>query len=222
MISLEFLATSLVVVLMPGTGVIYTVSTVLLRGRRAGFYASLGCTLGILPHLAATIVGAAALLQASALAFQALKWAGAAYLLWLAVHTWRDRSAFALADEGDGEGAGAGAGAHSTGPTPRSRGHRAQVRDAFVLNILNPKLTIFFLAYLPQFVNAAAGPPWVPLLVLSAVFMAMTLGVFVAYGLVAHGFRRHLVASARARQGLRRSFAMAFVALGARLAFSER
>jgi threonine/homoserine/homoserine lactone efflux protein len=205
MISLEFVITSLVVVLVPGTGVIYTVSTALLRGRRAGIFASLGCTLGILPHLAATILGLAAVLHTSALAFQVMKFAGAFYLLYMAVVTWRDRTAFAVdADR---------AGAATSGGT--------QVLNAFVLNILNPKLTIFFLAYLPQFVDAGAGQPLAQLLNLSALFMAMTFAVFVVYVLVAHGLRRHVMGSARVQQGLRRGFSAAFAALGARLALSE-
>jgi threonine/homoserine/homoserine lactone efflux protein len=206
MISLEYLATSLVVVLVPGTGVVYTVSTALAQGRRASLFASLGCTLGILPHLAATILGLAAVLHASALAFQLLRYAGAVYLLYMAIVTWRDRSAFAP----------------DINPSGPSRRDGAHVLRAFVLNILNPKLTVFFLAYLPQFVDPAQGQPLGQMLTLSAVFMAMTLGVFVLYGLAAHAFRRHVIGSRRLQQGLRIGFAAAFAALGARLAFSAR
>lgn len=206
MISLEFLLASLVVVLVPGTGVIYTVSTGLLRGRRASVFASLGCALGILPHLVATILGLAAVLHASALAFQLLKFAGALYLLYMAVVTWRDRSAFAV--NADLAGNSTTEGAH--------------VLQAFLLNILNPKLTIFFLAYLPQFVDPARGEPLWQMLALGAVFMAMTFGVFVVYGLAAHGFRRHVIGSLRLQQGLRVGFSAAFAALGTRLALSDR
>jgi threonine/homoserine/homoserine lactone efflux protein len=206
MIGFEFLMTSLVVVLVPGTGVIYTVSTGLLRGRRASVYASLGCTLGVLPHLAATIVGLAAVLHASALAFQVLKYAGAAYLVYMAVLTWRNRSAFDM-DRQPGQAMGS------------DRGH---VLQGFLLNILNPKLTVFFLAYLPQFVDPARGAALPQLLLLGAVFMAMTLGVFLLYGLTAHAFRRHVVGSAGLQNGLRIGFSAAFAALGVRLALSER
>ncbi|MFT3816253.1 MAG: LysE family translocator [Rubrivivax sp.] len=206
MISLEFLVTSLIVVLIPGTGVIYTVSTALLQGRRAGFYASLGCTAGIVPHLAATVLGLAALMHASALAFQALKYAGAAYLLYLAYVTWRDRAAFSVDAAG-------------RAPAPSAP---AIVVKAFLLNILNPKLTIFFLAFLPQFVDAHAAQPLLQLLMLSAIFMAMTFVVFVAYGLVAHAFRRWVIESARVQRWLRYGFAAAFAGLGAKLALSER
>lgn len=204
MISLEFLLTSLVVVLMPGTGVIYTVSTGLLCGQRASLFASLGCALGILPHLAATLLGLAAVLHASALAFQVLKFAGALYLLYMAVATWRDRSGFAV----DGRATKTSASGH--------------VLQAFLLNILNPKLTIFFLAYLPQFVDPARGQPLLQLLVLGGVFMVMTFGVFVVYGLAANALRHQVLGSARVQHGLRYSFSAAFAALGARLALSER
>lgn len=204
MITLEFLITSLVVVLVPGTGVVYTVSTGLTRGRRASVYAALGCTAGILPHLLATVLGLAAVMHTSALAFQVLKFAGVAYLFYLAVATWRDRSAFSVD------------GSMSKVSSP------GLVLKAFLLNILNPKLTIFFLAFLPQFVDPASAQPLVHLLVLSAVFMAMTFGVFVVYGFLAHAFRRLVIESARVQSALRYGFAAAFAALGARLAASER
>ncbi len=204
MITLEFLITSLIVVLVPGTGVVYTVSTGLTQGRRASAFAALGCTIGIVPHLLATVLGLAAVMHTSALAFQLLKYAGVAYLFYLAFATWRDRSAFSV---GDG-----GAGASATG----------LVVKAFLLNILNPKLTIFFLAFLPQFVDPAASRPLLHLLLLSAVFMAMTFVVFVVYGLLAHAFRRFVIGSARVQGCLRYGFAAAFAGLGARLAASER
>lgn len=205
MITLEFLLTSLVVVLIPGTGVLFTVSTGLVQGRRASVWASVGCTAGIVPHLAATVLGLAAVMHTSALAFQVLKFAGVLYLLYVAVATWRDRSAFAV------EGGGT-----------RRASATGLVVKAFLLNILNPKLTLFFLAFLPQFVDTAAGRPLAQLLVLSGVFMAMTFAVFVVYGFVAHAFRRHVVGSPTVQAWLRRSFAAAFAGLGAKLALTER
>ena len=204
MITPEYLITSLIVVLVPGTGVLYTVSTGLVQGRAAGVYAALGCTAGILPHLLATVLGLAAVMHTSALAFQLLKYAGVAYLLYVAVATWRDRSAFAV----DGGAARASA--------------IGLVVKAFLLNILNPKLTLFFLAFLPQFVDPAAGRPLAQLLVLSAVFMLMTFAVFVVYGLAAHAFRRKVIGSARVQRWLRYGFAAAFAGLGAKLAVSDR
>lgn len=204
MISLEFLVTSLVVVLIPGTGVIYTVSTGITQGRRASVFASLGCTAGIVPHLAATILGLAAVMHASALAFQILKYAGVLYLFYVAFATWRDRSAFAVD--------------RSLSKASAS----SLVVKAFLLNILNPKLTIFFLAFLPQFVQPAAQRPLTQLLTLSAVFMAMTFLVFVGYGLIAHEFRKLVIESARVQRWLRYGFAASFAGLGTKLALSDR
>jgi threonine/homoserine/homoserine lactone efflux protein len=204
MITVEFLVTSLVVVLIPGTGVVFTVSTGLLRGRRASVFAAFGCTAGIVPHLLATVLGLAALMHTSAVAFQMLKFAGVAYLLYLAYTTWRDKSAFSVEE----------AGAESTAMDLIVR--------AILLNVLNPKLTIFFLAFLPQFVEHGTSSPLAQLLLLSGVFMAMTFAVFVAYGLLAHAFRRAVIESPRVQSWLRRGVAVTFTGLGAQLALSER
>ena len=204
MISLEFLIISLVVILIPGTGVLYTVSTGIVQGRKASIYAALGCTAGIVPHLMATVLGLAAVMHASALAFQVLKYAGVAYLFYVAYAAWRHKSAFAV-DAGMSRASASGL-----------------VLKAFLLNILNPKLTIFFLAFLPQFVEPGADQPLLQLLLLSAVFMVMTFVVFVAYGFVAHAFRKLVVDSVRLQSWLRHGFAAAFAGLGAKLAFTEK
>lgn len=201
----EFLLTSLIVVLVPGTGVVFTVSTGLAQGRRASIFASVGCTLGIVPHPLATALGLAAVMHTSALAFRLLKVAGAAYLCYLAVATWRDRSAFTIE------------------PVQGKRGGApGLILKAFLINIHNPKLTIFFLAFLPQFVAPGSASPLGQLLGLGAVFMAMTFGVFVLYGLLAHAVRGAIVESPRVQTWLRRGFAGVFAGLGARLAFSDR
>lgn len=202
--SYEYLLTSLIVVLIPGTGVIFTISAALVHGRRAALYAALGCTAGILPHLLATVLGLAALLHASALAFQLLKFAGVAYLFYIAVATWRDRDSFAVSSDQRRQTAG------------------QWVIKAFLLNILNPKLSIFFLAFLPQFVDPAQGSPLLQLAQLSAVFMLMTFVVFVAYGLLAHAFRRTVIEAPRVQSWLRRGFAGVFAGLGVHLALAER
>ncbi|MFO1226996.1 LysE family translocator [Roseateles sp.] len=204
MLSPEFLLTSLIVVLIPGTGVLFTVSTGLTQGRMASVYAALGCTLGIVPHLLATVLGLAAVLHTSALAFEALRVAGVLYLFYVAVATWRDRSAFAVDAQ-----------------APHASNSRLVVK-AVLLNVLNPKLTLFFLAFLPQFVPAGSAHPLDHLLGLSGVFMAMTFAVFVAYGLLAHAFRRTVIESRTVQDVLRRSFAAAFAGLGLKLALSER
>jgi threonine/homoserine/homoserine lactone efflux protein len=203
-ITVEFLVTSFVVVLIPGTGVIFTVSTGLTQGRRASVFAAFGCTLGIVPHLLATVLGLAAVMHTSALAFQALKYAGVAYLLYIAYATWRDRSAFAV----DGGSSGSTA--------------SGLVAKAILLNVLNPKLTIFFLAFLPQFVRPGTADPLAQLLLLSAVFMAMTFAVFVVYGFLAHEFRKAVIESRQVQAWLRRGFAATFAGLGMNLALTER
>jgi threonine/homoserine/homoserine lactone efflux protein len=204
MISLEFLITSLIVVLIPGTGVIYTISAGLTQGRKASVYAALGCTAGIVPHLMATVLGLAAVLHSSALAFQALKYAGVAYLLYIAYATWRDKSAFAVDSN-----------------SSRSTASHL-VLKAFLLNILNPKLTLFFLAFLPQFIQSGTSDAFAQLVLLSMVFMAMTFVVFVAYGFLAHAFRKAVIESPQVQTWLRRGFAATFAGLGVNLAASER
>lgn len=204
MLSLNFFITCLIVVLIPGTGVIFTVSTGLTAGKRASVFAALGCTAGIIPHLLASILGLSALLHTSAVAFEMLKYAGAAYLLYVAYATWRDRSAFAVSD------------------TPTLSSARTLMWRGLLMNILNPKLTIFFLAFLPQFVTPGSTAPALQMLVLSAVFMAMTFAVFVIYGLLANVFRRAVIESPRVQNWLRRSFAAAFAGLGLNLAFAQR
>ena len=204
MITPEFLITSLIVVLIPGTGVIFTVATGLARGRKASVFAALGCTAGIVPHLLATVLGLAAIMHTSALAFQALKFAGVAYLLYLAYATWTDRSGF-TAEE-----------------STTARSAASLVLKAFLINILNPKLTLFFLAFLPHFVDPASESPLAQLLLLGAIFMAMTFVVFVVYGCLAHAFRRRVMESPRVQSWLRRGFAATFAGLGVHLALAER
>ena len=204
MITLNFLITSLVVVLIPGTGVIFTISTGITQGSKASVFAALGCTLGIVPHLLATALGLAAVLHTSAVAFQMLKFAGVIYLLYLAYATWRDTSAFAVEKAHARSSAG------------------GLVVKAFLLNILNPKLSIFFLAFLPQFVQPGAASPLADLVALSSVFMAMTFAVFLVYGFLANVFRRSVIESPGVQWWLRRGFAAAFAGLGANLAASDR
>lgn len=202
--SLDFLLTSLVVVLIPGTGVIYTVSTGLFQGWRASIAAAVGCTFGIVPHLLASILGLAAILHMSALAFQVLKYAGAVYLLYMAWTMWRETGVLTFSDPGGG------------------RRFRQIIIRGILLNILNPKLSLFFLAFLPQFITDSAAQPLRELLELSGVFMAMTLVVFIVYGAAAHGVRRYVVQSPRVTRWMQRSFAGVFALLGARLALADR
>jgi len=203
-VSIEFLITSFIVVVSPGTGVLYTLAAGLSRGSRASVVAAFGCTIGIVPHMAAAILGLAALLHASALAFQSFKYLGVAYLLYMAWNTLHERGALRVETETDARSA-------------------AQVTvTAILINILNPKLSIFFLAFLPQFVSASEPNPLGRMLELSAVFMLMTFVVFVGYGLFAASIRDHVISRPRVLTWMRRSFAAAFAALGAKLALAER
>ena len=202
--SIEFLITSLVVVATPGTGVLYTLAAGLSRGSRASVVAAFGCTLGIIPHMAAAILGLAALLHASALAFQTLKYLGVVYLLYMAWNTLREQGAFSIATDVD----------------PRST--RQVILSAILINILNPKLSIFFLAFLPQFVSANDSDTLSRMVGLSAVFMLLTFIVFVGYGLAAAALRRQVISRPQVMTWLRRAFAGAFLALGARLALADR
>lgn len=198
-----FWLTTLVVVATPGTGAVYTVSMGLSRGWRASLVAALGCTLGVVPHMLAAITGLAALLHASALAFQTLKYAGVAYLLYLAWQTWRDRSSLAVDESAD------------------VRGGWSIIRQAVLINLLNPKLTIFFFAFLPLFVHPGAGEAWMQMTVLSAVFMAVTLAIFAAYGVLAASVRSHVLQRPRVIRWMRRTFAATYVVLAGRLAMPE-
>ena len=203
MFSTEFLLTSLVVVLMPGTGVIYTVTTGLFSGRQASMAAALGCTAGIVPHLCACVLGLSAILHMSALAFQILKFAGAAYLLYLAWSLWRDKGALEF-----------------NKPTHK-KGLFQIILKGFLVNILNPKLSIFFLAFLPLFINPDTSSPIQQLLILSAAFMGMTLIIFICYGLLASVVCTYFVNSPKRALWLQRTFAAVFAALAAKLAASE-
>ncbi len=202
--SLEFLFTTLIVVASPGTGAVYTIATGLGRGGKASVVAAFACTLGIIPHLIAAMMGLAALLHTSALLFDLVKYAGVAYLLWMAWQTLREKGAMRM--EAD--------------PSPRS-GWRVIV-DGIALNLLNPKLSIFFVAFLPQFMDKNTASPLVEMLSLSAVFMGMTFVIFALYGLFAAAMRDHVISRPAVMAWLRRSFAAAFGALAAKLALTER
>lgn len=196
----EFFITALIVVLIPGTGVIYTVSTGLFQGWQKSLAAATGCTLGIVPHLTACIFGISALIHASALAFQAVKFAGVAYLFYLAYGMWKDSDSIEF---------GKKTGAQTAG--------RILIKG-ILINILNPKLSIFFLAFLPQFIIPNFGPPIRQMIMLSLIFMGMTWIVFSLYGLFAHTIRRKIMSSSQTVLWMKRSFAFCFAALGIKLA----
>ncbi|MEU1933544.1 LysE family translocator [Streptomyces coeruleorubidus] len=203
--SIAFLLTTLVVVATPGTGVVYTLAAALSQGRRASIVAAVGCTLGIVPHLLATVTGVAALLHASATAFQVLKYAGVAYLLYMAWATVRDKEALVVEEE-----------------RAASVSARRVIVRGVLINILNPKLTIFFFAFLPQFVSPGEPHAVVHMVGLGGVFMLATFAVFAGYGVLAASVRSHVIGRPRVMAWLRRGFAGSFVALGAKLAVTAR
>jgi threonine/homoserine/homoserine lactone efflux protein len=200
----SFLLTTLIVVASPGTGVLYTLAVALAQGSRASVAAAFGCTLGIVPQMVGAMLGLAAILHTSALAFAALKWCGVAYLLYMAWQALRESGALAITAEG------------------ARKSDRRVIVTAVLINILNPKLSIFFFAFLPQFIAADEPHPLARLLELSAVFMLMTFVVFAAYGLFAAAVRDRVISRPKVMAWLRRSFAAGFAALGARLALAER
>jgi threonine/homoserine/homoserine lactone efflux protein len=203
-VSIDFWVTSLIVIVSPGIGVLYTLAAGLSRGRRASVVAAFGCTLGIVPHMAAAIMGLAALLHTSALAFQTLKYLGVAYLLYMAWSALRERGMLRVEND------------------ISARSDRQVIVHAILINILNPKLSIFFFAFLPQFVSADEPHPLALMLLLSAIFMLLTFVVFVGYGLFAASIRSHVISRPGVLTWMRRAFAGAFAALGLKLALADR
>jgi len=203
MVSGEFLLTALAVVAVPGTGVIYTVSSGLAGNRRSGAAAALGCTLGILPHLAACILGLSAVMQLGATVFRVLRIAGCLYLLYLAWGLWRSGGTLTLSGGREASG---------TGKT---------ILRGMAINLLNPKLTLFFFAFLPVFLSPESVSPLREMLVLSLIFMGMTLAVFVLYGLLAGSAGRLLAGSKTLSRRLNRSFALIMAAMALKLSLTE-
>ena len=202
--SIDFLITSFIVVASPGIGVLYTLAAGLSRGWRASVIAAFGCTLGIVPHMAAAVMGLAALLHTSALAFQLLKFLGVAYLFYMAWSALKEQGVLKVEEE------------------IAARSASQVIVSAILVNILNPKLSIFFLAFLPQFVSADETQPLARMFTLSAIFMLLTFVVFVGYGICAAAVRNQVISRPRVLTWMRRTFAGAFAALGAKLALAER
>lgn len=203
--SVEFLITCLIIVASPGTGVLYTLAIGITRGWHMSIVAAFACTIGIIPHLAAAIMGLATLLHTSALAFNIFKYLGVAYLLYMAWSTLKEQGGSLSIDDKNAM--------HS----------RSQIIIKGVLiNCLNPKLSIFFLAFLPQFISTDESQPIFSMLTLSAIFMLMTFIVFIGYGFFAASVRQGIISRPRVLTWMRRTFAGAFVLLGAKLALSDR
>lgn len=202
--SIEFIVTTLIVVVSPGVGALYTISAGLSRGAKASIVAAFGCTVGIVPHMLAAITGLAAILHTSALAFEVIKYLGVAYLLWMAWSTLRETGALNV--EAD----------------KQEKTALKVIVESVLINILNPKLSIFFFAFLPQFVPADSVDALPQMLGLSGVFMLATFVVFAIYGLFAAAMRTYVISRPSIMTWMRRTFAAAFVLLGLRLALTER
>nr|WP_139815896.1 LysE family translocator [Serratia proteamaculans] len=198
----DFLVTSLLIIMSPGTGAIITLSAGLRQGTRSAIIAAAGCTLGVLPHMLAAITGLATLLQTSPLLFSLVKYTGVAYLLFMAWQTLRDK------------------GLLSVDCLELTLSHRALIQQAVVANLLNPKLSLFFLAFLPQFIATKDAHPTQSMLILSAIFSAMTFAVFSLYGIFASGVSHRVLGNYRVLTGIRWTVALAFTAVGVRLAMA--
>jgi len=204
-VSVEFLLTSLVVVLIPGTGVVYTISSSIGGGWRRGLFAAIGCTLGIVPHMLAAMLGLSAIMQAGAVVFEVVRWAGVAYLVFMGVSMIREAGSLPL----DGENASIGT-------------MGLVVRRAILLNVLNPKLTVFFFAFLPQFLDASPGLLDPKLIGLGGIFMLMTLAVFAVYAFASAAVRDLVLAAPVARRWIERALGAFLIGFAAKLAFTDR
>jgi threonine/homoserine/homoserine lactone efflux protein len=197
--SVQFLLTTLIVVITPGTGVLYTMAAGLRGGATASIVAAIGCTLGVAPHMLAAITGLAALLHTSAVAFQILKYLGVGYLLFMAWAMLRDQGGLVFKED-----------AAPQTPIPT-------IVQGIWLNLLNPKLTLFFFAFLPQFVNPSAAGATLWMVGLSLVFMLVTLVVFVGYGIFAAAIRASVARKPQLLTWLSRAFGIAFIGLAVSL-----
>ncbi len=203
--STEFLLTSLIVVLIPGTGVVYTVSSSISGGWRRGLFAAVGCTLGIVPHILAALLGLSAIMQTGAVVFEVVRWAGVAYLIFIGISMIRNAGTLPL-DDGD-----------ASGDTMNR-----VIWRGILLNVLNPKLTVFFFAFLPQFLDAPSGLLDTKLVGLGGVFMLMTLAVFAVYALASAALRDLVLAAPVVRKWLERTLGAFLIGFAAKLAFTDR
>ena len=201
---MEFIVTTLVVVMSPGPGAMLTISSGLNRGMRASFITAFGCTLGIVPHLIAALLGLAVVFHTNGYAFNVLKLIGVGYLLYMAWKALCERTAVNPNVE-------------SMNPTSAV----FMIRNAMLLNLFNPKLPLFFLAFLPQFISSDSSTPTQDMLLLSAFFMLLTLLIFMLYGAFSAIVRRRVLEKPHVMRWMNRIFALSFVCLGIKLLISS-
>ncbi|NQZ83808.1 MAG: LysE family translocator [Colwellia sp.] len=198
--TLEYLVAALVIILIPGTGVIYTVGIGLVHKRLSMVYAALGCTLAISPHLLASIFGLSALLNSSAVLFNIVKFLGVIYLLYMAYNLFMDKGVLEFR------------------PNQDKVNNNAIIKNGFLVNALNPKLSIFFLAFIPQFVSKSSESPLLSMFILGLVFMLMTFIVFVIYGYFANLLQYKVIQSRGVIKSMQKFFAVIFAILAYKMA----
>lgn len=199
-----FVVTSIAVILMPGPAMVFVISNGLTRGPKPSISAALGTTTGVFFHMFCAAFGLAVILKTSAIAFTVVKVAGAAYLVYLAIKTLMSKDP--LANQLD----------------ESSKPGNSIFWQGIFINILNPKLSIFFLAFLPQFIDPALSSATYQTLALGMIFIAMTILIFIGYGLFASLLRKKVLNSPRILKAIKWCFASVFLALGLRLALSEK
>lgn len=199
-----FVAASALLTIAPGPDIIYVLTRGIAQGARAGVAAALGFATGCIFHTALAAVGIAALIRSSDLAFNTVRYAGAAYLVWIGIQALRHRSAFSIEGAGD------------------AKALATIYRQSVIGNVLNPKVTLFFLAFLPQFVNLPAGHVGAQMALLGAIFMAQTVVIFGAVAIFSGMIGRWLRTKPAIGARLNAFAGITFIALGIRVALPLR
>lgn len=202
MISFEFLVTSLIIVLIPGPGVVFTVSVALFKSRFESIIAAFGCTLGTVPHLLVSILSLLALFSLDSIFFEVVKYLGIAYLIYLSFSLFKDKGILKIEDKNI------------------ASNNYEIVLKAIMINLLNPKLSIFFLSFLPQFISSDTNTLLTDILVLSLIFMLMTFIVFVMYAVFARVMKNKIFKSKENLKIIQKVFALVFAIFAFKLAFS--
>ncbi len=198
-----FLAASALLTVAPGPDIVYVLTRGVAQGPRAGFAAALGFATGCIFHTVLAAVGIATLIRSSPFAFDAVRYAGAAYLAWIGIQALRHRSSFSI------EGASG------------AKALAAIYRQSVIGNILNPKVTLFFLAFLPQFVDAHAGHVGAQMALLGAIFMAQTVVIFGAVAFFSGWIGAWIRAKPVIGERLNVFAGVTFIALGVRVALPD-
>lgn len=201
--TLNFLVTSFIIILIPGTGVTYTISTGITKGKRASIFAALGCTIGIIPHLCISIALSSFIINMSNNSFFILKLIDAIYLLYLGIGMIRSKTNFDLINNKSEEKVG------------------TIIRSGILINLLNPKLTLFFFSFLPQYAKSINDNYITECFLYGFTFMIVTLLVFIGYGLLAGISNNFFMNSPKRISYLQKIFGIIFIVFATQLAFSS-